>query len=91
MVRPGTIVYQHVSPLTLAVLLSRFTDLPVLDMTGLKTQYDVDLHWTNDKPGDDAPSLYAAVREQIGLKLETRKGPLDVVVVDHAERVPLGN
>jgi uncharacterized protein (TIGR03435 family) len=101
-VKPGRIVYQHVSPLTLAVLLSRFTDLPILDMTDLKSQYDVDLEWTPDNrkapaPGADsadaaeAPSLFSAVREQLGLKLEARKGPLDVVVVDHAERVPTGN
>ncbi|SPE41567.1 hypothetical protein SBA3_4400008 [Candidatus Sulfopaludibacter sp. SbA3] len=40
---------------------------------------------------DAGASIYAAVVEQLGLKLEARKGPLDVVVVDHAERTPLGN
>jgi len=97
-VRPGRIVYQHVLGQTLAVLLTRFTEQPILDMTGLKGQYDVDLQWmpdTNARPpaeaGDMAPSLFAAVREQLGLKLEARKGPLDVVVVDHAERTPIGN
>jgi len=97
-VRPGRIVYQHVSVQTLAVLLTRFTEQPILDMTGLKGQYDVDLQWmpdTNARPaadaGDMTPSLFAAVREQLGLKLEARKGPLDVVVVDRAERTPIGN
>ena len=42
-VRPGRIIYQQVSPLTLAVLLTRFTDQPILDMTGLKSRYDIDL------------------------------------------------
>jgi uncharacterized protein (TIGR03435 family) len=98
-VKPGRIVYQHVSPLTLSVLLSRFTDLAILDQTGITTQYDVDLEWTPDNrkspapDGDDsaAPSLFSAVREQLGLRLEARKGPLDVVVVDRATRTPLGN
>lgn len=97
-VRPARIVYQHVSGQTLAVLLTRFTEQPILDMTGLKGQYDIDLQWmpdTNANPpvesGDMTPSLFAAVREQLGLKLEARKGPLDVVVVDHAERTPIGN
>jgi uncharacterized protein (TIGR03435 family) len=102
--RPGRIVYQHVSTLALAVLLTRFTDQPIIDMTGLKELYDVQLEWTPDNrkapnpsnpatgPVDAAaPSLFTAVREQLGLKLEARKGPLDVVVVDHAERVPIAN
>jgi uncharacterized protein (TIGR03435 family) len=85
----------------LAVLLTRFSEQPILDMTGLKGQYDVDLQWTpdtvNGKPAAEpvdittAPSLFAAVREQLGLKLEPKKGPLDTVVVDHAERIPIGN
>ena len=100
-VRPGHIVYEHVSGQTLAVLLTRFTEQAILDMTGLKAQYNVDLQWTPDStnakasvgPVDmtAAPSLFAAVREQLGLKLEARKGPLNVIVVDHAERIPIGN
>ncbi len=103
-VRRGQILYQHVSALTLAVLLTRFTEQPILDMTGLKGLYDVQLEWTPDNPkpsgpssavaeaGDaDTPSLFAAVREQLGLKLESRKGPLDVVVIDHVEKVPIAN
>jgi uncharacterized protein (TIGR03435 family) len=100
-VRPGRIVYQRVSAKTLVVLLTRFTDQPILDETGLKGEYDVDLQWTPESasamPSAEpqnpaaAPSLFAALREQLGLKLEARKGPLDVVVVDRVERVPLGN
>jgi uncharacterized protein (TIGR03435 family) len=100
-VRPGRIVYQHVSAQTLAVLLTRFTGQPIVDMTGLKGQYDVDLQWTPDNANvksqpeqenvADSTPLFAATREQLGLRLEAKKGPLDVIVVDHAERVPLGN
>jgi uncharacterized protein (TIGR03435 family) len=100
-VRPGRIVYRHVSGQTLAVLLTRFMQQPVLDMTSLKGQYDVNLQWTPDavnaSPSTDAgdiagaPSLFAALREQLGLRLEGRRGPMDVVVVDHANRIPIGN
>jgi uncharacterized protein (TIGR03435 family) len=100
-VRPGRIVYRHVSGQALAVILTRFTQQPIVDMTNLKGQYDVDLQWAPDtanaSPSTDtadmsgAPSLFAAVREQLGLRLEARKGPMEVVVVDHANRVPIGN
>ena len=39
----------------------------------------------------DAPSLFVAIQEQLGLKLEKKKGPLDLIVIDHAEKVPTEN
>ena len=39
----------------------------------------------------DGPSLATAVSEQLGLRLESRKGPVDVLVIDHAEKVPIAN
>ena len=41
--------------------------------------------------GDSGPSLFAAVEQQLGLKLEVRKGPVEILVIDHAERVPAQN
>ena len=39
----------------------------------------------------DGPTIFSAVQEQLGLKLEQKRGPLDVMVIDHAERVPSEN
>jgi uncharacterized protein (TIGR03435 family) len=94
-VRPGKIIANSLSITALVVLLARTTDIPVIDETALKGSYDVRLEWTPDRvseqPADSGPSLYAAITEQLGLKLEARKGPLDVVVIDHAERTPREN
>jgi uncharacterized protein (TIGR03435 family) len=46
----------------------------------------------NGQPVDpNGPSLYTALQEQLGLRLESRRGPVDVLVVDYAERVPADN
>jgi uncharacterized protein (TIGR03435 family) len=87
----GSLSAQKMSMSHLADSLSRIVDLPVLDMTGLKGAFDIELKWAPD--GDDAngPSIFTAVQEQLGLKLEQRKGPMEIIVVDHAERVPTEN
>lgn len=71
----------------------------VVDKTGLTGKYDWYLKWTpleaemaaNSKaddgsaPGSDAPGLLTALQEQLGLKLEPSKGPVQIVVIDHLE------
>jgi uncharacterized protein (TIGR03435 family) len=62
---------------------------PVLDQTGLKGFYEFALNWTPDNSLADAlpgPSLFTAVQEQLGLRLESTKGPVEVLVIDHAEK-----
>jgi uncharacterized protein (TIGR03435 family) len=79
----------------LAYLLSRFeAERPIIDLTGLKGMYEVKLEWALAGRGADAgdgASLFTAVEEQLGLKLEGRKGPVEILVVDGAERVPAAN
>jgi uncharacterized protein (TIGR03435 family) len=46
----------------------------------------MDLEWSPDQSAADKPSIFAAVQEQLGLKLESAREPVDVVVIDHVER-----
>ena len=68
----------------------------VEDDTGIAGNYDVSIEYApynendNDlltpKPDSGVPSLFTALQEQLGLKLEARKGPVEVFVIDHAEK-----
>jgi len=87
----GRISATAISMAGLATLLSRFERQTVVDMTGLKGLFELTLEWTPDTATGDAPSLYTALQDQLGLKLESRKGPLDVLVIDQAEKNPAAN
>jgi uncharacterized protein (TIGR03435 family) len=58
----------------------------VVDKTGLDGRYDFDLKFAPDSPNADGPSIFTAIREQLGLRLEARKIPLEVLSVERAER-----
>lgn len=70
-------------------------DRPVVDQTGLTGRYNMQLQFTRGDPAalgmsqipDNAPpNLFTAVQEQLGLKLEATKAPVDVMVIDHVEK-----
>jgi uncharacterized protein (TIGR03435 family) len=59
----------------------------VVDKTGLSGSYDFTLEWSPDEaPDSKAPSLVTAVREQLGLRLESQKSPVEVLVIDSMDR-----
>jgi uncharacterized protein (TIGR03435 family) len=75
---------------------------PLTDATGLTGKYDYTIFWSTtatdaarrgtpaiDEP--DGPSIFDAVQDQLGLKIEKRKGPVQMLVVDHAEKKPTEN
>jgi uncharacterized protein (TIGR03435 family) len=66
----------------------------VRDDTGLSGEYDFNLIYSPELPvaGEPlGPSIYAAVQEQLGLKLERKVGPVETLVVDHIDKMPTGN
>jgi uncharacterized protein (TIGR03435 family) len=71
----------------LALLLGQRLDRTVIDNTGLTGEYDLSLEWAADEAADSSlPSIFTALQEQLGLKLESTKGPVEVIVIDHVER-----
>jgi uncharacterized protein (TIGR03435 family) len=70
----------------------------VLDRTGIPGAFDFNLKFgeSNDEMKrvlvtGDGPSIFTLIQEQLGLKLEARKGPVEMLVIDHVERVPTEN
>jgi uncharacterized protein (TIGR03435 family) len=68
-----------------AKILARSTDLPVVDHTGLEGLFNFNLQWT-PKSADNGPSLFTAIQEQLGLRLRSMKTPVEIIVIDHAEK-----
>jgi uncharacterized protein (TIGR03435 family) len=89
---PGRVTGEQMPISVLASLLSRFEQQLVVDKTGLTGRYQIRLQWTpDDAVNRDGPSLREALEEQLGLRLESRREPLDVIVVNRAEKVPTDN
>lgn len=76
-----------------AGLLSNLVDLPVIDETGLKGVYDIDIEWASDETAgmDGTPSLPAVLSDKLGLQIESRKSPVDIYVIDRLDRTPTEN
>ena len=94
--KPGRFGFtaQRTSTSQLAEYLAIPLRKPVLDLTGLKGRYDFTLDLTvyaTDGRSDPAVLVLTAVQEQLGLKLEAHKGPVEMLVVDRAEKMPAGN
>jgi uncharacterized protein (TIGR03435 family) len=86
----------------LAPSLSGNLNIPVTDKTGLTGLYDIDLKWSPDPnraefgdvrdpadrpaPDPNRPEIFTAIREQLGLELKAEKGPIEVLVIEHAEQ-----
>ncbi len=79
-----------------ALDLSAEVGRPITDATGLKGKYDFTLNYiteTDGPPPPEAtgPNIFRAVQEQLGLKLEPKKGTAEVLVIDHIEKTPTDN
>jgi uncharacterized protein (TIGR03435 family) len=74
----------------LARQLSVTAGRPVIDKTGLTGYYAYTLDWASaiqpPQPDSDSPSMFTAVQEQLGLKLESAKDPIEMLIIDRAEK-----
>ena len=67
---------------------------PVVDKTGLTAKYDIELEWTleatlmqtPDPATAGPPSIFTALQEQLGLRLDSQKGPVQNIVIDRVEK-----
>ena len=83
----------------LAETLSKEFRMPVIDKTGLTGRFDFTLEFAPQAPGalpadsqdESAPNLISAIPQRLGLKLESKKIPVDVLIVDSADRIPTEN
>jgi uncharacterized protein (TIGR03435 family) len=89
---PGQATFTENSTLLgLINVLSSVLGSPVTDDTGLKGSYSFSLEYTDPRDprprdADSRPDIFSAVQEQLGLKLEAKKGPVEVLMIDHIER-----
>ena len=70
----------------LAQYLENFAGGRVEDRTGLTGEYDLTLMWSRSSNDVERPSIFTAIREQLGLKLERTRGLVDVLVIDSVQR-----
>jgi uncharacterized protein (TIGR03435 family) len=75
----------------LATFLSSLLSRTVIDKTGLAGEFDLRLTFTPDRgtvpsPDDPRADFFTALQEQLGLKLESAKGPVEILVIDHVEK-----
>ena len=82
----GDIVARNATLDHVADIIGRQMDRPVLNRTGLAGVYNLRLQWALEGSKQDGPSIFTAVQEQLGLRLRAEKTPVDVIVVDHAEK-----
>jgi uncharacterized protein (TIGR03435 family) len=86
------LIVENGSMQELADLYAKFMGRPVIDRTGLKDRYDftMDYEANTDAPGPftelSGPGLFKAFDEQVGIKWEATKGPVEVLVIDRAEK-----
>ena len=99
-VRRGQMNAEGATLQMLANALSNITGRPVIDRTGLKGNFDFKFEWTPENgaltpgaPGEpgsqvdlSGPTIFTAVQDQLGLKLESEKGPVEMIVIDRLEK-----
>ena len=90
--RPGRLRLPRVSMDVFAGMLYFSTIRPVVNKTGLEGSYEIELDYARDQDTDSSlPSIFTALQEQLGLKLEAQKVPVEMLVIDNVEKIPTEN
>jgi uncharacterized protein (TIGR03435 family) len=89
-IRGDGIAGVSISMAGMASRLSAYLERPVLDRTGLEGTFDFKFEYVPDDPNPDVASSILFSVQELGLKLESGKGPVETIVIDHAEK-PTGN
>lgn len=85
--RPEYMQGENASMSMLAAKLATNLRCPVLDQTGIKGDFDFKFEYAEDDTQEDSgPSIFSAIQEQLGLKLVPAKAPVEIIVIDHAEK-----
>lgn len=93
----GRIQFRRQTMYSFAYLLTQFAGRPVLDATGFGDKhYALTLSWYDSVAGsgtelDSGPDIFKALQDQLGLKLEPKRAPIEITVIDHMERSPTQN
>jgi uncharacterized protein (TIGR03435 family) len=91
----GKMSGHHITSAQIADTLSARLNIPVKDATELQGFFEVELQWAPDElsatANADGPTIFTALQEQLGLKLESRKVPVEILVIDHLEKIPTEN
>lgn len=82
----GNITGTNATMATLANSLSQVTGRPVSDKTAIEGRFDYRIVWVPDQTDSSGPSIFTAVQEQLGLRLDSTKGPVEMLVIDSAEK-----
>lgn len=95
-----TVTLKKVPASQFVEMLSEALRAPVINKTGLEGRYDATINMSKymsidttpkDGPFDPIPMIVTGLQEELGLKLESKKMPLDLLIIDHAEKVPTEN
>jgi uncharacterized protein (TIGR03435 family) len=89
---PESVVIDHATMDHFASVLARPAGRPVVDATGISGVFDINLKYAREGDANsERPSLFTALQEQLGLKLEPRKVSQETIIVDHVDRIPAEN
>jgi bla regulator protein BlaR1 len=88
-IRPGSLTGESIPLAMLINFISSQVGRTVVNQTGTSARYAINLHWTPDlavQPDSPDASIFTALQEQLGLKLESTRGPVEMIIIERIDR-----